>query len=599
MSSTITGVGSGFDINSWVASLVSAKQTSMLTPLQTKLDGLQDKSSALTSLKSKYSNLQSALQTFTKTVYDSSSDMWANTKITSSNSAFATATSSGNVSAAKIDLEIQQIATPTIAKSVNSLGAVTKENVEQAKFINLANGQAKEGTFSMFLNGKEFDVTIAADDTVADVIDKINSATEGKITASVSDSGIFSIKAVDEQAVLSLGSSADTSNIISALKLHNQVGTNAFESSYAVSTVNTSEALISPESGLAGIKFYDEEGNPTTSGKIFVNGVEFEVNEKTTLNNLISKINGNSDTHVKASFDSLTNKLILTSTETGQNNISLSSEGTNLLNVLGLTTGEAEEEVLAQGSQELGQNAILYVNGNKVISASNTITGESSGVSNLSITVKKPTSEYSKNPDDDKTISLDIEADYTKVKEALTKFVDAYNDVITTTKKMTASDGDIGHDASLNSILSSMRSLTSKISNNEGAFKMLAEIGISTSTSDITKLSIDDSKLTKALQNDFESVKYLLSDGYNAKEDSGIFDSLLSSVNSVLNTESGYFANMSESVQNQIKNMNSRIERANKRITSYETRITAQFNKMDATISALNSQLGTFSSYFA
>ena len=43
MSSTITGLGSGFDINSWVEQLVAAKESTMLTPLQTKLTNLQNK----------------------------------------------------------------------------------------------------------------------------------------------------------------------------------------------------------------------------------------------------------------------------------------------------------------------------------------------------------------------------------------------------------------------------------------------------------------------------------------------------------------------------------------------------------------------------
>lgn len=611
MTTTITGVGSGFDIDGWISQLVSAKQTSLLTPLQTKLTTLQNKSTALDELKGKYSTLQSALQTFTKTIYDSSSDMWCNTTINSSNSAYATATSSGNVASANIELQIEQIATATSAKSVNSLGTISKENIENAKFTNLANGQATAGNFTMFLNGKEYEIEIESNDTVKDVMDKIYNASEGKIQASVDDSGNFSIKAykeetgsdgtnsfvVDESAVLSLGSSSDKSNLTSALKLHNTEGTYSYTSSYPVSTVNTKAAMASAESGLGEIKFFDENGNPATKGTITINGVDFEIDENTSLNTLISRINGNSEANVKASYDSLTNKLILTSTETGQNNISLTESGTNLLNVLGFTTGEGEDEVLAQGSQTLGQNAIVYINGNKVISASNTITGESSGIANLSITVKKPTSDYSNNKDDEKNITLDIQPDYTKVKEALTKFVDAYNDVVTTTKSMSGSEGAIGHDSTLNSILSSVRGLTSDVSDNEGMYSMLAQIGISASSSDTTKLSIDEKKLDEALSQNFDSVKLLLSDGYTSKTDNGLFDKLLADINSVLDVESGYFSQKSTSLQSQITTVNDRIERANTTLANYEARITKQFNAMDSTISALSAQLSAFQSY--
>ena len=215
----------------------------------------------------------------------------------------------------------------------------------------------------------------------------------------------------------------------------------------------------------------------------------------------------------------------------------------------------------------------------------------------MSITIKKPTSEYSNNKEDDKSVTLDIEPDYSRVKDSLNSFVKAYNDVISTAKKMTASDGDIGRDAALNSIISKLRNITSSVSENDGAFSMLAQIGIDIDKDDLSKLTIDSSKLDKALNENFDSVKKLLSDGYKAKEDNGLFDTLLADVSSVLDVERGYFANQSESVQNQIKSMNTRIERANQRISAYEIRITNQFNKMDATIQALNAQLSTFSAY--
>ena len=609
MSSTITGVGSGFDIESWVSQLVSAKKTSSLTPLQTKLESLQKTDSTISSIKTKFTTLQSALKAFTTTIYNSSSDMWTNTTITSSNDAYATAISTGSVASANVDLQIEQIATSTIAKSANSLGTISKENIESAKFVNLANGQAKAGTFSMFLDGKEYKIEIAQSDTVQDVIDKINTASDGKIQASVDDSGNFSIKAYKEQVVdgsttyvedtsanLMIGSGGDTSNIVTALKLNEKDGS-GYKSAYPVSLVNTSAAMVSQESGLGEIKFFDEDGNPAQTGKITINGVDFEINETTTLNNLISRINGNSDANVKASYDSLTNKLVLTSTQTGQSNISLSEEGTNLLTVLGLTEGEGENEKLAEGSQTLGQNAIAYINGNKVISSSNTITGEASGIANLSITIKKPTSDYSNNEKDDKNVTLDISPDYTEVKEALNTFVKAYNDLVTTIRTETSSSGNIGHDSSLNSLLNNIRGVTSAISDNDGAFSMLAEIGISTSKSDAVNLTIDEEKLDKALSEDFESVKMLLSDGYTSKTDNGIFDQMLVDIENALDFENGYFANKSDSIQSQITSMNSRIERATNRITSYEERLYKQFNKMDSIISALNSQLSAFSSY--
>lgn len=614
MSATITGVGSGFDIDSWVSQLVSAKENSILAPLETKLSTLESKNSAVNALKTKYSTLQSALQTFTKTIYNSSTDMWSNTLINSSNSAYATATSTGAVNAKNVNLRIQQIATSTVAKSVESLGIVNSTNVQNAKFVNLANGQAKAGSFTMFLDGKEYAIDIGENDTIKQIIDRISEVTDKLVQANIDENGNLKISAykkvgnwmntsyeVDPSAELVLGSSGDTSNFAAALKLHDKTGTYQYSSAYPISLVNTDKSITSAESGLDGVEFKNSWGQSANSGTITINGVDFEIDDKTTINNLISRINGNSEANVNASYDSLTNKFILTSTQTGENNISLSEKNTNFLQVLGLMESSGyNSEKIAEGSQTLGQNAIAYINGNKVISTSNTITGESSGISNLSITIKKPTSEYSGNSEDDREINLDIERDHTKVKEALNSFVTAYNDVITTTKSYGSSTGAIGNDSSLNSILSQIRQITTTLSDdNGGMYSMLSQIGISTSSADITKLSIDEKKLDEALSKNLDSVKTLLSDGLTSEANNGLFDTLLSNVTNILNTENGYFANKTNSLNDQIKSMNNRIERANTRLVNYESRLLLQFNRMDQTISSLNSQLSTFTSYFS
>ena len=591
MTSTITGLGSGFDITGWVSSLVSARRSNTVTPLQTKLSKLETTNSSVSSLKGKYSKLQSALQTFTRSMYGSSSDMWSNTKIESSQSDYVTATSSGVVSAADVNVVVKQVATSTVASSFESLGF---GNVGDTQFTKLANNQAKAGTFSMFLDGKKYGIEIEEEDTLNDVIDKINNATktseedEGLIKASL-ENGILTIKPTDANSSLVLGSVGDTSNIVSALKLYEENG-NGFESKYPVSNVNTAKAMASDESGLGEINFTGEN----ETGKIKINGVEFSVDKNTTLDSLISKINGNSETHVKASYDSLMNKLILTSTETGKSNIALESEDTNLLNVLKLTQGTGDDERIANGSQELGKNAIVLVNDNEVISNSNTITGESSGIANLSITVKKATTGIEDVPESAK---LTINPDYSKVKDALKTFVDAYNDVVTTTKTAVSNDGAMAHDSSLSSILNTIKSVTTTSSENDGTFSVLSQIGITTSSSDPNKLEINDSKLTEVLEKDFESVKFLLSDGYVNENNNGIFDKLLKNVDGILDADRGYFTTKSESLDSQMKLLNSRIDRANTQLSKYEIRITDQFNRMDTVMSQLSTQLSTFQAY--
>ena len=597
MTFTISGLGSGFDIDSWVSSLVSIKKSSTVTPIQTKISSLESQNSAISSLKTKYSALQSALQTFTKTVYNSSSDMWTNTSISSSDSDYVSATSSGSVSASSVDVKVDKIATATVARSYKSLGS--NESALNTQFSKLANGQATAGTFSMFVDNKQYQITIDKDDTLSQVIEKINDAgvSESNPDAVLSaqldeETGVLTIKPVDRNAKLVLGSSGDTSNIVSALKLYKEgADYNGFESAYSISKINTSAAISSEESGLGDVSIGNEE---VSTGTIKINGAEIEIDENTTINSLISKINNIADTHVKASYDSLTNRMILTATQTGSSNIALEEENTNLLEVLGLTKIlENGDEILHPDSQDLGDNAVVSINGNDIISNSNTITGAASGIANLSITIKKPTV----GEDAPSSVTLGIEPDYSKVKSALQTFVKAYNDVVSATKSAVASDGSLSHDSSLQSILSTIRNIATGLGENNGDFSLLSQIGITASSSDTSQLEIDDSKLSEALKNNFDSVKYLLSDGSKDESDTGLFDKLLKNVDNILDTNNGYFSTKTQSLDSQISLLNTRLDRANTQLTKYETRITNQFNRMDSIMSQLSSQLSTFQSY--
>ena len=128
---------------------------------------------------------------------------------------------------------------------------------------------------------------------------------------------------------------------------------------------------------------------------------------------------------------------------------------------------------------------------------------------------------------------------------------------------------------------------------------MLAHVGIDASSDDVTQLTLDKSKLEKALNANPDSVKLMFSDGYTNDGDTGILDGLLRQVNNVLDTTSGYFSSKASSFETEIKTLNNRIDRANERLLSYQTSITNKFNRMDTLISNLNSQLSTFQSYFA
>jgi hypothetical protein len=127
---------------------------------------------------------------------------------------------------------------------------------------------------------------------------------------------------------------------------------NKFSSSYAINEMNLNNKILGGTAGFSQV---------VTAGTFTIGGKEFTIDENTTLNSLISKINSSTDAGVNASFDSVTGKLILTSKQTGSFNINVENGTSNFLEVTGLTNGEIKRmEVRHWGK------CPLTVNGNDI-----------------------------------------------------------------------------------------------------------------------------------------------------------------------------------------------------------------------------------------
>lgn len=580
MSIQFSGLGSGLDFNSWIEQLVEAKKLSTVTPLETKKTDLENQSSALSTIKTSFTALQSALKNFTSVISGTSNDIWGKTNVTSSNDAYVTATSSSGLATGDIKISVEQLATSTVAQGTTVAGKLISEDT---KYSEIGNNQAKGGTFSFYVDNKRYEIEIDKDnDTLGDIANKINDAAGGKVNAKINDDGTFEIAATNGEKI-SLGGFSDTSNFASVMKLTEATDT-GYKSAYTLTSFLTNKPLTSEQSGLS---------QPISEGTIKINGVEFEITESTALQDLINKINSTEEAKVSAKYDTLTNKLILTSKETGEFNISLEAEGTNFFDVFGLT----KDGALAEGSQALGQNAIVTVDGNKIVSSSNTITSESSGISGLTITAKKITD----GSDEDKTteVNLNVESDLTEVKNSIKEFVDAYNKVTEQIKEATAQDGYLEMDINLRGLQSELRNMLSSFVSDNGSFGMLSQIGISTGEAGLsvddsaTTLKFDEEAFDEAWAKDSTSVKNLISGGSTGNKN-GIFDKMVEKVNNTLDVTTGMFAVKSESLSRLISTQEDRITRAYESLDSYESQLTKQFQYMDEMIAKLQQQYSAF-----
>ena len=580
MSIQFSGLGSGLDFASWIEQLVAAKKATSVTPLETKKTELENQSSALNTIKTSFTNFQSALKNFTSVITGTDNDIWGNTNITSSADKYVTATSTSALATGDIKVSVEQLATNTVAQSTVNAGKVITEDT---LYSQVGNNQSKGGTFSFYVDNKRYEIDIdRTKDTMGDIINKINDVSGGKAEAKINTDGTFEISSTGGEKI-SVGSFSDTSNFASIMKLTDSTGTSV-KSAYVQTSFLTNKAMSSEESGLS---------QTVSAGTIKINGVEFEINENTSLQDLINKINTTEDAKVSAKYDTLTNKLVFTSKESGEFNISLEAEGTNFFDVFGLT----KDGGLAEGSQTLGQNAILTVNGNKIVSSSNTVTSESTGINGLTINALKVTD----GSDEDNTteVTLSAKSDLTEVKSAITEFVDAYNKITNQIDEATAKDGYLEMDINLRSIQNELRNIVGSIVSDNGSFGMLSQIGISTGDAGLdvsnsaTTLVFDEEAFDEAWAKDSNSVKNLISGGYSGDK-TGIFDQLLTKVSNTLDPTNGMFTVKSESISRLISNQEDRITRAYNSLDSYETQLTKKFQYMDEMISKLQQQYSSF-----
>lgn len=341
----------------------------------------------------------------------------------------------------------------------------------------------------------------------------------------------------------------------------------------------TSTPLVSEDS-----PFVKEVG----TGEILVNGQKFEIDENTTLNDLLKKINSNKDAGVNATYNTLTNKLTLTSADTGEKTVSISSGDTGFFEAMGLLD---DTGAVIEGVQVLGKNAEAVVDGTKIVSASNTLTSSQTGIQGLTINLLKV-------PDDtSKEYKLTTSTNTLPAKQAMQTFVDSYNTLVQQIDEATRKNGYLEMDSGLRQIQQELRSVASSVSQNDGKYSMLSQIGVSTSKAgqsldaETLTLKIDADKLNKAFDENFDSVKKLLTNN-----GLGIADQLLDKVSGALTSDVGYLSVKASTLTKQISQADKNITRANENLTSYKALLTKQFQQMDKMIASLNSQYAAFTS---
>lgn len=577
MSISFSGLVSGLDTSSWVDALVKAKQEKV-TALQADLKAIQTKKSTLTDTKSKFTALRTALEKLTDTKFGGTFDLFGKNTAVSGNTDIFTATAGSGAVRQNYDIKVQQLATYTKATSKNSASAVADDTTK------LSNLGVTKGSLTVYVDGVKTAIDIEENDTLGDLKSQLASA---GIKTEVDENGFLQLSAYDSSKSLNIGSTTDSTNLTSLMGLaKNEDGT--YSSTNALFKATTASVLTSDGAGF---------GEKITEGTFTIGDATFTINDKTTLSSLISDINSNDKAQAYAFWDDATGKLNITSKKEGASYINIEAGTSNFTDVMGLTetTRDADGNVVSSKmyteAQELGLNALFSVNGTSMTSTSNTVTEDISRISGVTLTLKKVSTE------EDGNTKLEVKQDTSGLVDAVKSLITAYNEAIDKVDEVTASGADLQRESSLTSLKRTLTSYATGSSANDGVYKLLSDIGISTAKADGNNLStdtnaleLDEEKLLKALETNPDSVKAILTG------DNGVLTRMESAIEQSLTATTGFFDIKTSTYDSDIKKMENKITKQTSRIATYKAQLEKKFNAMEQTIAAMQQNYSSFMS---
>jgi flagellar hook-associated protein 2 len=276
-------------------------------------------------------------------------------------------------------------------------------------------------------------------------------------------------------------------------------------------------------------------------------------------------------------------RLVFTSKNTGAANaMTITAVDDDMIN--DDETGMSQLTSVQLAERSPAQDARVVVDGFTYTNSSNTITNAIPGVTlqlfKESSSLPAPTSSV-----------LTIANDKATVKKEVEKFVATYNELITVMNTLTNYDptteqrGLLSGDATINVLESQIRRIATSVNSSaDPALNSLGFIGVSTNKNGTIKL--DDTKLTNALNNNFDKFDDLFSG------DNGIATQLDNQLKNILGAN-GAIDTREQGFNKQLKAIEKSRDALEFRLQKIEKRYRTQFSALDNLVAQLN-QTGTF-----
>ncbi len=410
----------------------------------------------------------------------------------------------------------------------------------------------------------------------------------------------------DAASAMTLTSQVRTSKVqLNSETAFSATSTSATSGSYDISVAqlsqvqkNVSEGWSSKTEALLG------------SGTFTVNGTDISITDSNnSLSGLAAAINEISETTgvtatiINDGSDTDSYHLVFTGVDSSTSfTISSDLEDSNTSPIAFSTT-----------QAQTAQQAVVFIDGIKVVSDSNTISSAISGISlnlnELSETSSAGTSEDGvdswdwADPPVYVTNQMRVEPDTDSLKEKLTTFVSSYNKAMNwirsgyvelgASSTITNEDGTeeellgsvLRGDASINRIKRGLQSVLSSTVNSSGSLSVLSQLGITTQLDGT--LRQDNNKLDAALANNYEDTVKLLS-GDNDVD--GVMKNFNYYLLDITSGTTGFYAAKKTNYDNLVKRLDNNILSMEPRMAKKEATLRAQFTAMEQLISGLNAQ---------
>jgi flagellar hook-associated protein 2 len=318
------------------------------------------------------------------------------------------------------------------------------------------------------------------------------------------------------------------------------------------------------------------------AGEFKINGVSISFSASSdSVSDVLKRIN-DSAAGVTATYDSVNDRFTLTNKSTGDIGIALEDVTGNFLAATGISGG-----TLNRG------NDLLYTinGGGQLVSHSNIISSDSSGITGLSVTALKEGS----------SATVTVGTDTAKMKKAITDFISEYNRVQSIIDTNTASSTDangkvtaglLAGESDAFNLASGLRSQLS--STGSGTIKFLADLGIDGSGTDNSLKVSDTEKLDDALTNKLGAVK----DFFN-NSTTGLATKLSTYVAKITDSDTGLLKTKQDNLTKQSTAIDTQIGSMEKMVLANKDRLTAGFVAMETAQAKVNQQLQFLQKRFA